>query len=165
MRGATTSGFSRSEQMILFQRVGVDVSVLCQYAQAADALMRSRSDFRNVGMRLRTSGGRRLMGANEFLVWRKLVETDGSLDIARSIWAKSDFGTASRGSLQTSSSYRIASELRARRSTQYHPTDGYRASQRSFHHQVHLFLKCMYQLGQRQPCTWISFHGALNNNG
>ena len=111
MRGATTSEFSRSEQMILFQRFGVDVSVLRQYAQAAGALIRSRSDFRNVWMRPRTSGGRRLTGANEFLSWRKLVETEGSLDITRSIWAKLVFGTGSRGFLQTSSSYRIASEL------------------------------------------------------
>lgn len=85
MHGVTTFWVSRWEQMILFQRFGVDVSVLRQYAQTADALMRSRSDSRNVWMEPRTSGGRWLTGTSEFFSWRKLVERDGILDITRFI--------------------------------------------------------------------------------
>ena len=62
------------------------MSVLRQYLQTAVAFMRSRSCFLNVGMRARTSGGRRLIGANKFLSWYTLVEMDDNL----SIWVRLD---------------------------------------------------------------------------
>ena len=90
MWGAMTTRRSRLKQMILFQRLGVDTSVLRQRLQTAVAFMRSRSEPRNAGMRARTSGGRRLIGASEFLSSRRLVEMGGNLDITQSIWAKLD---------------------------------------------------------------------------
>jgi len=73
------------------------MNVLRQRLQTAVAFMRSRSCFRNVRMRTRTSGGRRLMGTSEFLSWCTLVEMDDNLGNTRSIWIKLDFKTCSRG--------------------------------------------------------------------
>ena len=71
---------------MLFQRLGVDTRVVRQYLQTAVAFISSHSDSRNVGMRVRVSGGRRLMGANEFLSWRTPIEMEDNLTITRSIW-------------------------------------------------------------------------------
>ena len=59
------------------------------------------------------SGGRQLTGASEFLSWFKPVEMDDNLGDTRSIWVRLDFKARSRGQSQTSSLYRIASELQA----------------------------------------------------
>ena len=73
VRPVINPGFSYSEQAILFQRLGVDMDVLRQSLQTTVALTRTPSDSWNVRMKVRTSGRRRLTGANEFLSSRALV--------------------------------------------------------------------------------------------
>jgi hypothetical protein len=53
------------------------------------------------------------MGASEFLSRCTFIRMDANLGDTRSIWAKLDFGMCSRERSQTSSLYRIASELQA----------------------------------------------------
>jgi len=74
------------EQSTSHHRSGEDSRVLRQYRQTAVALIRSRLERRKVGIRPRTSGGRRLTGTKLFWRYRADIQIARVLAAISSTW-------------------------------------------------------------------------------
>ena len=74
------------EQSTLHHKSGEDSRVLRQCRQTAVALIKSRFEWREVGIRPRTSGGRRLTGAKLFWRYRADIQIARVLTAISSTW-------------------------------------------------------------------------------